>query len=130
MRAEGAEFDAGELTNPANHYYSITDKDGELVAYCCFGPEGRVPGGTYDSTALDVGMGLRPDLTGQGRGSQFLHAIAEFAHQRYAPTAFRVTVAAFNSRALRLCRRAGFREVQRFNRERDGLRFVILVLDA
>jgi GNAT superfamily N-acetyltransferase len=130
MLVAGRAFDAGELTNPDNHYYAITDEHGELLAYCCFGTEGRVPGGNYEAAALDVGLGLRPDLTGQGLGRRYLDAIGAFAVRQFKPTVFRVTVAALNARALRLCKQAGFHEIQRFSRESDELAFVILVRGA
>ena len=75
-------------------------------------------------------MGMRPDFTGQGLGRCYLSAIHEFALKKFNPTVFRVTVAAFNVRALQLCKQAGFREVQTFHRENDGRAFVILVRSA
>jgi ribosomal-protein-alanine N-acetyltransferase len=126
MLGEGQTLNVGVLTGPDKNYYAITDESGELLAYCCFGQEGRVPGGNYDSPALDVGMGIRPDLIGQGLGRRYLEAIREFAIGEFSPTIFRVTIAAFNARALRLCEQAGFRQTQRFLRENDGLAFVIL----
>lgn len=54
--------------------------------------------------------------------------VVERGSQRYAPPAFRVTVAAFNQRALSVVQRAGFAPVQTFARLSDGCAFVILVL--
>ena len=124
--------DSGEemvqaLLSPEYAYYAMTDARGDLVGYCCFGPDGRVPGGEYEADALDVGMGMRPDLTGQGRGLTYVNAVLGFARCTFAPTAFRVTVAEFNKRALRMCKRAGFRPVQGFCREQDNRAFVMLV---
>jgi RimJ/RimL family protein N-acetyltransferase len=110
-----------------NAYYSITDEHGDLVAFCCFGAEGQVPGGDYSVEALDIGMGMRPDLTGQGRGLTYVKAVLDFARRTFDPTAFRVTVAKFNKRALRVWQKAGFRPVQTFQRSQDGLDFVILL---
>ncbi len=130
MAAEGDTVELAMLTDPDSHYYAISDERGELLAYCCFGAEGRVPGGNYEMRALDVGVGMRPDLTGQGLGQHYLNAILEFAVRRFSPSTLRVTVAAFNGRALRLCRKAGFQETERFVRKGDGLEFVILVRSA
>ena len=130
MPNENETVNIATLTNPDNHYYAITGEGGELLAYCCFGSEGRVPGGNYESSALDVGMGMRPDLTNQGLGRSCLEAIRDFAVRQFHPTLFRVTIAAFNARALRLCEQAGFRETQRFDREGDGLAFVVLLRSA
>lgn len=113
--------------DPQNAYHTITDERGDLVAYCCFGPDGQVPGGDYSAAALDIGLGVRPDLTGQGRGLTYVNAILDFARRAFPPTAFRVTVAEFNQRARRVWEKAGFRPVQSFPRSGDGMPFVILV---
>jgi ribosomal-protein-alanine N-acetyltransferase len=112
--------------DPQNAYHTITDEHGDLVAYCCFGPDGQVPGGDYRAAALDIGLGVRPDLTGQGRGLTYVNAVLDFARRTFPPTAFRVTVAEFNKRALRVWKKAGFRPVQIFQRREDSLPFVIL----
>ena len=54
------------FVDPQNAYYSILD-DGEMIAFCCFGKEAQVLGGDYGDVALDIGLGVRPDLTGQGK---------------------------------------------------------------
>lgn len=118
------------LLNPRYAYYTMTDEAGDMVAYCCFGPDARVPGGDYGPQALDVGLGVRPDLTGQGRGHTFVEAVLEFGRRTFAPSFFRVTVAKFNKRALRVWQRAGFRPVQTFGRSSDDLTFVILTRKA
>ncbi len=131
--------------DPQNAYYRIIDEGDELVGYCCFGPDAQVPGGDYGRQAVDVGLGLRPDLTGQGRGLGYVRAVLDFARCLFwsdagtaawpaalpadqgGPAAFRVTVAAFNKRAQRVWEKAGFRIEQRFERAGDGLPFVMLV---
>lgn len=122
--------DADEVVNcfvdPVNAYHTVVDEGERLVAYCCFGPDARVPGGDYSSPALDVGLGVHPDLTGQGHGSAFVGAVLRFARQKLAPTEFRVTVAEFNERASRVWEKARFSPVQRFGREADGMPFVVL----
>jgi RimJ/RimL family protein N-acetyltransferase len=114
------------LLDPANAYFAITDEHDELMGFCCFGPDARVPGGGYaEDGSLDIGAGMRPDLTGQGAGGGFIGAIVAFGEDRYAPPAFRASVAAFNQRSIRACGRAGFRELSRFHNT-DGREFVIL----
>jgi len=115
------------LLNPRNAYYTVTDEEGEIEAYCCFGPDAQVPGGDYSLDALDLGMGVRPDLTGRGRGHTYVSALLNFARRTFAPATFRVTVAEFNKRALRVWEKAGFQPLQTFQRERDGMAFVVLV---
>ena len=130
LDGENADQVVGCFLDPANAYYTIVDSGDFLAAYCCFGPDARVPGGDYDKPALDVGLGVPPDLTGQGLGQAFVHAVLRFAQQEFAPTEFRVTVAEFNERALRVWKAVGFQPVQRFERAPggvpDGMAFIVL----
>ena len=116
------------MMDPQNAYSSITDEQGELVTYCCFGREGQVPGGDYSREALDIGMGVRPELTGRGLGQEFVNSVLYFAGTTFSPCAYRVTVAEFNKRAIRVWEKAEFQRVDRFQRDRDIRHFVILVL--
>jgi RimJ/RimL family protein N-acetyltransferase len=129
---EPAEIDSEILffLDPRNGYFSIFDEPGDLVAFCCFGQDACVPGGDYSAPALDIGLGVRPDLTGQGRGLTYVNAVLEFARQSYRSAFFRVTVAEFNKRALRVWEKAGFQPMQTFSRQHDGLVFVVLVREA
>jgi GNAT superfamily N-acetyltransferase len=113
------------LTDPANQYYAIEGPLG-LEAFCCFGLDAQVPGGNYAASALDLGLGVRPDLTGQGRGLIYATAVIGQAQRLFAPAALRVTIAAFNQRAQRVWERAGFRVQQTFADTRDGRPFVVL----
>jgi RimJ/RimL family protein N-acetyltransferase len=112
---------------PQYRYYSVWNRPGQLVGYCCFGKDGQVPGGDYTAEALDVGAGLRPDLTGRGLGSGFIEAVDEFGQRRFAPVALRATVAAFNERALRVWEKLGYRRVQVFESTRTSNPFVVLM---
>ena len=106
---------------PDYRYYSVLFKD-ELVGFFCLGQDARVPGGNYDDQALDIGLGMRPDLIGQGLGSAFLGAILAFI----PPTPLRLTVAAFNERAKRLYERFDFHVNHRFY-DSSGLAYLQLV---
>ena len=99
----------------------------ELAGFRSFGADGQVPGGAYDDSALDTGGGLRPSLTGKGLGRAAILTGLEFGRRRFAPAAFRVTVASFNSRALRVVTSLGFRPVSSFAATADGRSFDILV---
>jgi len=118
------------LLDPEYAYYALLTAGGELVAYCCFGADARVPGGDYGADALDVGLGVRPDLTGRGQGSAYVQAALDWARRTFSPSAFRVTIAEFNGRALRVWEKAGFCRVQRFDRQQDGRSFVVLVREG
>ena len=99
-------------------YHSVRDEDGELAGYFCFGIDAQIPEGRrlglYDGDALDVGLGMRPDLTGKGIGPEFVQAGLGFARDRYKPAAFRLTVATFNERAIRVYQKVGFESMTTF----------------
>ena len=116
-----------ELLDPELAYHAILTPEGELVAFCCFGKDAQVPGGCYGKQALDLGLGVRPDLTGQGQGATYVRAVLAFARLKYAPRRYRVTIAEFNLRAQRAWTKAGFRLVQRFTSARSRRPFVVLV---
>ena len=69
---------------------------------------------------------MKPALTGQGYGDIFFAAIVDFALLALAPRRLRVTVAAFNHRAMRVYAKAGFRLAKSFGRSGDGVEFVIM----
>ena len=71
---------------------------GALIGFRSFGADGQVPGGRYDASALDTG------------------------------TAFRVTVARFSARALRVVESLGFRREDSFTATSDGRDYQILRL--
>ena len=116
--------------NQAYHYFSVFDEQGTLIAFRCFGEDARVPGGDYSAEALDMGGGLRPDLTGHGLGPHIIRAAIDFARAEFSPPAFRATVAEFNLRAQRACEKVGYVPVQRFIATHSGVPFVSLIRDA
>lgn len=114
------------LTSEEGGFFALVDA-GELIGYRSFGADGQVPGGTYDAAALDTGGGLRPELTGKGLGRPAISTGLAFGRERFAPAAFRVTVATFNARALRVVQALGFSPVQDFLASTDGRGYRILV---
>ena len=117
-------------------YYAATDEQGALVGFFCFGMPAQVPSGhlydLYADEALDIGLGMRPDLTGRGLGRGFLTAGLDFARQRFPPATFRLAVAAFNQRAIRLYEKVGFQAVTTFvSPTRNGdASFLLMTLPA
>jgi ribosomal-protein-alanine N-acetyltransferase len=67
-----------------------------------------------------VGLGLRPDLISQGFGQAFVSAGPAFARDRLAPHHFRVSVAAFNRRAIARHERVGFVPTRTFDHATNG----------
>lgn len=117
-----------DLLDPEPGFHAVLAGD-RLVGFRSFGPDGRVPGWDYDASALDTGGGLRPSLTGQRLGRSVIAAGLDFGRSRFAPAAFRVTVASFNTRARRTVESPGFEVVGSFAARRDGRPFDVLVRD-
>jgi ribosomal-protein-alanine N-acetyltransferase len=115
-----------ELLRPGSGFFTLL-LDDALAGFRSFGVDGRVPGWDYDDTALDTGGGLRPQLVGQGLGREAIATGLAFGRSRFAPPAFRVTVAAFNTRALRTLAALGFSRVGSFAAATDGRAFQVLV---
>jgi len=123
------ERDSANLLDPANRYFVSIDGAGAVIGFCCYGADAQVAGGDYrDIDLLDVGLGLRPDLTGHGRGAAFFAAVLAFGREHLGARRYRLTVAAFNQRATRVYERAGFRAVARFRRDATpgGPEFVLM----
>ena len=94
--------DLRELLDPAlrgEAYWAVMDDADELVGHFSFKPK---------EGAVEIGLGLRPDLTGRGLGASFLAAGLEFARARFSPQRFTLAVATFNERAITVYERAGF----------------------
>lgn len=106
--------DLAELLDPVQRegrYFAVLGDPGGLVGFFMFKQEGD---------AVEVGLGLRPDLTGRRLGLSFLLAGLEFARGRYSPARFRLAVAAFNQRAIRVYERAGFHRGESYMHRTNG----------
>lgn len=114
------------LVQPEDGFHALLEGD-RLIGFRSFGADGRVPGWEYDDRALDTGGGLRPGLTGRGLGREAIATGLAYGRERFAPAAFRMTVASFNARALRVVEGLGFERVGRFDATTDGRSFEVLV---
>jgi ribosomal-protein-alanine N-acetyltransferase len=90
----------GAISDPT--YFTVVDEHERIVGVFSYVWHAR--------GVLEVGLAMRPDLTGQGRGIGLAFVLAglDFARQRFRPQRFYLTVAAFNARARTVYERAGF----------------------
>jgi ribosomal-protein-alanine N-acetyltransferase len=107
--------DLAELLDPKRRregaYYAAFDERGALVGFFQFERKAQI---------VEVGLGLRPDLTGKGLGLGFMLAGLEFARRHFSPTGFRLSVATFNERAISVYERAGFGRGEVFMHHTNG----------
>ena len=121
--------DINGLLNPVYRYHQVLDGEGALCGYCCYGLDAQVPGGDYsrgEPEVLDVGVGMMPQLTGQGLGAGFVSEILAYAWKIFRPEIFRVTVADFNLRSLTTFQNLGFLAVGHFVRKAGKMPFTQL----
>jgi ribosomal-protein-alanine N-acetyltransferase len=106
--------DLAELLDPQSWqeiYHSVLDENDELLGFFTFNKHGNT---------VEIGLGLRPDLTGKGVGLEFVQAGLAFAQNKYASTNFRLRVATFNKRAIRVYEKAGFHPVRVYMQTTNG----------
>ena len=112
--------DLAELLDPRRHgedYFSAFDEKGTLVGSFSFKKNGK---------AVEVGLGLRPELTGKGLGRGFLLAGLNFARGAFALNIFRLSVATFNERALKVYEGVGFVHGRTYQHETHGVVYEFL----
>ncbi|ADH09376.1 GNAT family protein [Bacillus cereus] len=96
-------------------YYGCCDDQGDLIGYFCFGANAQVPGGRDANLyggedVIDIGLGMKPALTGKGIGKEFFQAGIAFATKEFNAKMFRLSVATFNTRAITLYKNIGFKQ--------------------
>jgi [ribosomal protein S18]-alanine N-acetyltransferase len=111
---EADKEDLDEFLDPGSrgdNMFSV-HKQEELVGYFSFN---KTASGIYD-----IGLGMRPDLTGCGMGSAFLKAGIDFVKTRFSPVKITLSVATFNERAIKVYRKIGFRDSDIFIQDTNG----------
>jgi [ribosomal protein S18]-alanine N-acetyltransferase len=126
---ENFEEDLVYHLDPSNNIYSMY-REGELIGYCSFGRDAQIPGGDYSEEALDIGLMIKPSLTGRGLGAEHVKDVIQHAIKKYLPGKLRVTILETNQRAMKVWEKNGFQKSQSFERERDKTGFVILTKDV
>ncbi|AUD15001.1 MULTISPECIES: GNAT family N-acetyltransferase [unclassified Planococcus (in: firmicutes)] len=92
--------------------YFVVLSQNELIGFYSFQQS--------DKDTVDIGLGMKPELTGKGNGAAFLAAGLEFAKIRYRPKNMTLSVAVFNERAIKLYKKLGFKETESFVQATNG----------
>lgn len=125
---ENSEESLNELLSGS--YFSVT-LDNQLVGFFCYGEFAQIPikealSFYNDNNFLDIGLGLNPDLCNRGYGVKFVLAGMNYAINRFSLKQFRLTVASFNQRAIKVYQRVGFKIEESFIRPSDMKEFYIM----
>jgi ribosomal-protein-alanine N-acetyltransferase len=83
----------------------------ELIGFFSFEQE--------DDTIV-LGFGLHPEYTGKGLGTAFVRAGLGFGAKCFTPSTFRLSVATFNQRAIRVYEHLGFVAEKVFLQQTNG----------
>ena len=83
FNANTTQEDLRYLLDRKNAFFALLNLPGQLEGYCSFGSDGQVLGGCYSTQALDIGMGIKPDLVGQGRGKLYALTVARYGINQY-----------------------------------------------
>lgn len=107
-----AEFLDGHQRNES--IYAVTE-DHQLIGFFSINK--------VENETVDIGLGLRPDLTGQGIGYTFLITGMNYIKEHFSPSFISLAVATFNERAIKVYRKAGFKETTTFTQTTNGGEF-------
>lgn len=73
-----------------------------------------------DHNVMNMGLGIRPELTGKGLGQAFVSEIITYIHKNYSVKTLRLGVAAFNKRAQKVYEKIGFKQTKMYDQETNG----------
>ncbi|RKD34382.1 GNAT family N-acetyltransferase [Thermohalobacter berrensis] len=130
---DGSEETIAEFMNGS--YYFVYENN-KLIGYFCFGESAQIPVGkkygVYDNeNYIDIGLGLKPEMCGKGEGYNFVKAGLDYAKSIFIKNKFRLTVASFNKRAIKVYKKVGFEEIDYFTRKnkKGNINFIVMILD-
>lgn len=116
--AEDYEEFIDEASRNQNDHFEALENN-ELFGFFCVIPE---------NASIEIGLGMRPDLCGTGRGKQFVEQITDFLKHHYKFDALIMNVASFNERAIKVYRACGFEGSEVTKRSSNGGVYEFLTL--
>lgn len=103
-------------------YKTIHNQNNDVIGFFCIGKSAQVPNNRqeeiYPEDYIDIGLGMKPELTGKGKGFTFLSTILNDIQKDNPNKKLRLTVANFNKRAIRLYEKFDFIPAHEFTNER------------
>lgn len=94
-------------------YFAVLNDENELVGYYSF---------YLEEDIMWIGFGLKPELTGKGRGSEFVIAGINYLIKKlnYDKSYVMLSVATFNKRAIKAYENIGFQGEEEFLQRTNG----------
>ena len=106
-----------DLRNQNDHYEAL--ENNELVGFFCV---------IQENASSEIGLGMRPDICGKGKGKQFVEQILDFLERNYKFNELVMHVASFNQRAIKVYRSCGFKDSEITKRNSNGGVYEFLTL--
>jgi [ribosomal protein S18]-alanine N-acetyltransferase len=133
---EPYDFYNNELTEEAlrellnGSYHAVVSEENQLIGFYCTGRSAQVPAGDqfhayHNGDYVDIGLGMRPELTGKRLGFAFCSFIIHTIQSFQGNKPLRLTVAKFNQRAIHLYKKHGFTRQKEF--VTDSGSFIVMV---
>ncbi|KFN01765.1 N-acetyltransferase [Bacillus clarus] len=117
---EADEEDLAGFLNPKERGENI------FAVWCTHNMVGFFNFNKTDIHTVDIGLGMKPNMAGNGLGLDFVQAGIMFCKEKYKPRHITLAVATFNERAIKVYKKVGFEAVGTFVQETNGSRFEFL----
>lgn len=72
------------------------------------------------SNTVEIGLGIKPESTGNGLGYDFVLEILDYIREDYSAETVRLAVASFNLRALKIYEKVGFTQTRVYKQQTNG----------
>lgn len=112
----------------AGNFTAVFEATYGYIGFFCTGATAQVPAGffanAYPPGLTDIGLGMKPAITGQGYGTAFFQFIEQCVRQQ-SDAPLRLTVADFNKRAYHLYEKCGFKAINSFYR--GTTKFIVMI---
>lgn len=126
-------YDFYDATADREDYEEFVDPGSWPEIFYAARSEGKLSGFfsmTRSQDGFELGLGMRPDLVGQGTGIDFVSACLDYAHQNCGVIrSVFLNVAAFNVRAIRVYERLGFVTIYPYQQTTNGSVFEFLRME-
>lgn len=103
-----------------DNYFSVI-KDDSLYGFFCISED--------NNNNIEVGLGMKPEYTGLGKGLEFVNLIIEYVKSNYKNKTIILDVASFNERAIKVYERAGFCKKGKTMVSTNGEKYEFVILE-